>query len=416
MKRLLIVVLVLLLAGCVTIVEPPDVTPTGEPEPSATATDVGTPEPTGSATPTLSSPTITMPPADTATASPTPVPTVLPAENLALCWGFECPWRYQANDASLKVPLAWTAFYGQVPARLDVAELQPRQCDGFKPAVELEGHRTHTVEAMFSARVIQAYRACAAGLYQTVEVKTGYTYLISAMLFNWSTDSPVVDSPSSSYIRSWVGVDPAGGTDYTAASVVWSNEESARDHFAYIDAKVKATGGKLTVFLLSVPNFAVARSDSFWDLVAVMEVGSPVLITPTPIAGSTPSPIIEVTPLGGFPDVGIGVIVYDLLTNVRDCGSLTVWTSPFNPTVSCPRVPTDEGAGEQFTPGDFANVWEWRLDQSGNRWAWFGRLTSVACYQGIAYGKFYPGVETSEYAQLKSSGALPAPVDPCLAK
>ena len=66
--------------------------------PSATST-VSTQELTATATPT---------------GSATPFPTRPPAENLILCWGFECNYKLQQNDGDLKVPLGWMAFWGNV--------------------------------------------------------------------------------------------------------------------------------------------------------------------------------------------------------------------------------------------------------------------------------------------------------------
>lgn len=421
MKRLLLIALLaFILAACgpvVIVVTPtPELaTPTESTltvEASATA-EASSASPGPTATMETSA-TLTPTALSTPTPSPTPAPTIKPADNLLLCWGFECGWRYQADDPNggLKVPLTWTAFWrNSVPQAwgAGIPDSQ-RLCNGFLPAVELQQHPANVKEGAYSARVIEAGRNCPAGLYQQVDAVTpGATYLASAYLWNWSTDNPVVDSPSTSWTRSWIGVDPMGGTDPFAASVAWSAEESARDRFAYLEVKAKAQGTRLTVFLLSIPNYAVARSDSFWDITGLLELAPP----PTATAFATPTPIAAqgIVELGTAvpPPPGLGALKFSVSTNLRDCGSQS-WDADFDPTVSCQLLLTDEGAYNIIPPGSVTQVQQWRRDRYGNIWAWYGSLSAVACYKGAARGDFYPGIGAEQAAGGKD---LPAPVNPC---
>ncbi len=428
--RRLIVLFVLLLSGCITVYV--TATPTGVQNPTndslpARATPTGGPLPTAEATATLAAtpgPTVTIP-----TPTPSPLPTRPPVANELLCRGFECGWQYDSRSAtgSLKVPLAWKAFWSaSVPdACPNGAQNQTndsnqpcswsggipagdRFCGGFMPAVELEFHASHVHEGASSARVIEAGTNCPAGLYQVIDgLSAGSTYILSGFVFNWSTDKPVVDSPSTSYVRSWIGIDPAGGTDPWAASVKWSAEESAQDHFAYLEVKAKAESSKITVFLLSIPNYAVARSDSFWDDLSLLEIAGPqsALIEPT----ATPS-IIEVTPWP-FPDQ-LGTIVYDTVTNLRICDD-ALWAGPFDPT-SCPFSTDGFEVVQTMQPGNKAGVAAWGIDRYGNRWArYLAGQTSVACFKGLPRGKFYPGAQVDRYDGLASTGKLPPAQNPC---
>lgn len=288
MKRLLFLI-ALLLVGCINnyYVTPsptagPSPTPYQDTAPEASLTAVST---SGVATqepgPTITVPTTT--PVPTATPTPTAIPG--PVENLLQCWGFECGWQYDTRHPTggLKVPLGWTAFWQvSVPAKWETSPPSDRFCGGFIPAVETEAHRTHVHEGMFSGRVIEDGDNCPAGLYQTIKATPGASYVFSGYVFNWSTNHAQVDTPSTSYIRSFVGIDPTGGDNWQAASIVWSKEESARDAFAYLEVEARAQGDHITVFLLSIPNFAVARSDSFWDDLSVVQSAGPSIIEVPP--------------------------------------------------------------------------------------------------------------------------------------
>jgi hypothetical protein len=396
-------VLVAFLAGCITQYITATPTTGALPTAEATATFATTSGPSVE-------PTITVP-----TATPSPAPTRPPVANELLCWGFECGWQYDTRHPAggLKVPLAWKAFWsdsvpdswnGGIPAG-------DRFCDGFIPAVELEFHASHVHEGASSARVIEAGTNCPAGMYQVIDgLSESSTYILSGFVFNWSTDKPVVDSPSTSYIRSWIGIDPTGGTDPWAAGVKWSAEESAQDHFAYLEVKAKAEGSSMTVFLLSIPNYAVARSDSFWDDLSLLEIAGPqsALIEPT----ATPT-IIETTPWP-FPDQ-LGTIVYDTITNLRICDD-ALWGTLFDPT-TCPFSEDGFEVVQTMQPGNKAGVVKWGIDRYGNRWArYLAGQTSVACYKSLPRGTFYPGVQVSDYDGLASTGKLPPALNPCEVK
>lgn len=233
-----------------------------------TETSISTSMPTVAATDT---------PAPTETTTPTL--TSIPIPNLLNNPGFEGSANKETAD--LTVPVGWRAW---------------SSCDGVIHS-ELEAHPPHVREGRFAARVWQSYNTCAMGFYQQVNVTSGNDYLLTAYGRSWSTGHPVVGSPSEAEIKMWVGIDPHGGANPSAASIVWSDVKAAMDAYGTFTVVATAHNSVITVVLRSTPDWGLARNDTFWDDLCIREVYP--IATPTQVVG-TPS-IIEVTPLGGTP-------------------------------------------------------------------------------------------------------------------
>lgn len=295
----------LLTNGCTPI---PNFTPT----PGETQTVEVTVEPAETPTPPeCVCPTVVCAPTPTATLMPTPgtpAPTPTPLPDLLLNSGFE-GGTYQASP-ELFVPAGWKAW---------------SSCEPGAVHSELEAHPPHVHGGRFAARVWQAFSTCEMGLYQRVDALPGATYQLEGYGFSWSTSNPVVGTPSEAWIKMWIGIDPLGGTDPQAASVVWSEENAARDIYGDFLVTVQARHTRLTVFLRSKPDWGLARNDTFWDDLALYEVELPAADA-TPIPTATPN-ILEVTPIGGEPVLAAGDKMEDVrgtytpkgVMNVRVC-------------------------------------------------------------------------------------------------
>lgn len=270
-----LVVMLLVVIACdgVTVVG------TETPEGTTAPAETETPE----ECPVCVCPTSTEPPtaSPTATVTPgTPEPTPIPLPNLLLNAGFESG-TYQASP-DLFVPLGWKAW---------------SSCPAGDVHSELESHPPHVHGGTYAARVWQSFKTCQMGLYQKVDALPGATYQLMGYGFSWSTSNPVVDTPSEAYVKAWVGIDPLGGIDPFAVSVVWSDENAARDVYGEFQVTAMAQHTRITVFLRSKPDWGLARSDTFWDDLALYEAALPPAdATPWPTV--TPA-IMEVTPLGG---------------------------------------------------------------------------------------------------------------------
>ena len=68
-------------------------------------------------------------------------------------------------------------------------------------------------------------------------------------------------------MQAWIGIDPTGGTDMYASSVVWSNPIDSRGYgtFVPLAVTVKVEGSKVTLFCRALSKWAVDWNDAFWS-------------------------------------------------------------------------------------------------------------------------------------------------------
>lgn len=84
-------------------------------------------------------------------------------------------------------------------------------------------------------------------LYQTVAAQPGRDYTFSGSLvsfFQGTSGPPVHDK-----IFKTLGIDPTGGHDYGAATVVWGERDGRDNEWRYPTLKVKAQAEAITVFI-----------------------------------------------------------------------------------------------------------------------------------------------------------------------
>jgi LysM repeat protein len=177
------------------------------------------------------------------------------------------------------VPNGWTPWFH---------EKNEGHCDTepsdawFKPNFEEEMHPTHVHGGISSARMWVGYHVMDGGLYQTVAATAGSTYQFSAYANQWTTNDPIVDTPSDGNTTFQVGIDPAGGT--SPAGAKWSGGSSTMDTFVQESASAVATGASITVFLRSTSSYCVARNDVFFDDASLAATAT----GPAPTSASNP--------------------------------------------------------------------------------------------------------------------------------
>ena len=88
-------------------------------------------------------------------------------------------------------------------------------------------------------------------VYQQVAVTPGTSYSLSAWMVSFcgGTSNPS-DCPSGYYIAKMFGVDPSGGTDPNAASVIWTEDRQNfnRARWVNLDLVATAQSSTMTVF------------------------------------------------------------------------------------------------------------------------------------------------------------------------
>lgn len=147
---------------------------------------------------------------------------------------------------------------------------------------EGEQHPTHFDPSAvnWAARFYTGYEALDGGLSQIITVVPGQTYKLTAEVFKWCTQEPVVDTPSQGVTVSVIGLDPMGGSDPFAPSVIWSFTNNMMDKLFMHDVVAQAVGDKMTVYLRGWAPDPFARNDFFWSDLKLYRVGE---VTPAPV-------------------------------------------------------------------------------------------------------------------------------------
>jgi hypothetical protein len=121
-----------------------------------------------------------------------------------------------------------------------------------------------------------------AGFYQQVNVTAGTTYCFDIWGHSWSAadDDDAYSGPEDGILAQKVGIDPAGGTDWQSAGVIWGEARVQYDVYGRFAVTATAEAEQMTLFVYSQPAFAVKHNDVFWDDAALREVFPPVVIGP----------------------------------------------------------------------------------------------------------------------------------------
>ncbi|NJR12700.1 hypothetical protein HC776_02200, partial [bacterium] len=131
------------------------------------------------------------------------------------------------------------------------------------------------------------------GLYQQVSVTPGAELRFSIYGYVWSSkfdDVNVSDEPGDVALR--VGIDPTGGTDPFAASVIYTDAQIFYDAFRQYTVTATAQASTVTVFIRSTIGEPVQGSYIYLDD-AVLEVTS----GPNPsVSTDTPAPATSTAP------------------------------------------------------------------------------------------------------------------------
>ena len=172
--------------------------------------------------------------------------------------------------------------------------------------------KVQVLDGEVSWNVKQGYTAFTAAGYQRVSGLTaGEAVRLTA--YGWvytcndlGTSCIIADPP---YRRSdtaagaslKVGIDPNGGTDPLAASVVWSGAAAPYDQWAELSVTASAAGDSVTAFLYMTQAAGLAINNVYWDKVSLVRTQGGA----APAAGPAPAEVPFVTPQGVRPDGSI---------------------------------------------------------------------------------------------------------------
>lgn len=137
----------------------------------------------------------------------------------------------------------------------------------------------------FAQKWFTTYSTHNGGIFQRVSVPAGSLATFSAWAQAWSSEDPDPGSavkPGNYKVS--VGIDPTGGTDGLAPTVVWSEEVVQYNTWLHLQVQAKAQADAVTVFLRGRPEYRTRFNDSYWDDACLT------IVRPTPRATNTPRP------------------------------------------------------------------------------------------------------------------------------
>lgn len=236
-----------------------------------------------------------------------------PEVNLLVNGDFEAgageAWPFQDGIPEVQVAPGWRAFYLDLPPAY--AQV-PSNCEADKPGCYWRRPEFRGMSAAeFAYRIrggflSQKYFTFGgqheAGLLQQVGgIQPGARLRFSVYMQTWSClpqeawnkcpTAPYSNQPAPMHTR--VGIDPTGGTDPWATTVVWSPEMDAYDAWTLFQVEADAQADKVTVFTYSRADWTDSwfrlNNDVYIDDASLVAVSPPPTATRPPAPTSTPT-------------------------------------------------------------------------------------------------------------------------------
>lgn len=222
------------------------------------------------------------------------------------CWIFPVGAApYKAEVGNVFTPAGWTTWFRHKPGEWD----QPEVRDAWKA---VDPNRVHSGEK--GILLFTFFRKHDAGFLQQVSVAPGTRLRLTAWAhawsnqplegYEWCTDHgrcscgvgkeaafilegeapPLNNDPWNDAIGNftfWVGIDPYGGLDPFAETVVWGRGAHIYNTYAQVPAvEAVAQSDQVTVFLRSRTMWAFKHNDAYWDDVELTVVEEGPVVTP----------------------------------------------------------------------------------------------------------------------------------------
>ncbi|HHS96507.1 MAG TPA: LysM peptidoglycan-binding domain-containing protein [Chloroflexi bacterium] len=231
-------------------------------------------------------------------------------------------WPFQDGIPEVQVAPGWRAFWLDDPPPYvapppDYCHGDPRCAWGrpeFRGTAAYEyPNRVHS--GQFSQKYFSYNRQHEAGLYQQVSgIQPGTRLRFSVWIQTWSCmpksseEWNVCPAGDRSYnpapMHIWVGIDPTGGTNWAASTVVRSPEREAYDEWTLFEVEATAESDTVTVFIHTRADWydQIPRinNDVYIDDASLVPVTPPTSTPPppppTPTPGPSPTPRATPTP------------------------------------------------------------------------------------------------------------------------
>jgi LysM repeat protein len=203
-------------------------------------------------------------------------------EELLQNGGFEGTYVAVGGDPNLTVAPNWQPWNLPPPPEADSSAIN--QTPDYQAAPE------NRVRSGNAAQFYQTFFATHdGGVFQRVPVNPGAELTFSAYVYVWS--SATFEDPDESVqpqdVDVMVGIDPLGGQDGSAESIVWSDPARYYDEYRELTVSATSQSTAVTVYIRSVPQGSVGVNYIYADDASLIQTSQ----------GPTPTP--ETTDDGG---------------------------------------------------------------------------------------------------------------------
>lgn len=268
-------------------------------------------------------------------------------ENLLLNPGFEGEYSAWSGIPQIQMPAGWTPWWADSSG--DDPEWANHRPE-WKPA-EGQFYPNRVVSGARALQWFKSYATFWAGAYQQVTVPENSQLRFSAHGQAWSCDDwnfcKDASSHNPSNMRMRIGIDPTGGTNPWASTVVWSAFGNPVDGWAYFEVVANAQGSTITAFLYANPDWPKQNQDVYFDdavLVVVGEAPPPTAPAAAPTtAGPTPLPALPFVTATPRPDGSVVHVVQQ---------DDTLWLIAANYDVTLDHLRATNNIGQFIHEGD----------------------------------------------------------------
>lgn len=210
--------------------------------------------------------------------------------NLLQNGGFEGNYVAIGGDPSLQVAPSWQPWSVPPPQGSDSSAINLRP--DYQPA---------PANRIRSGSAAQEYNTFFAthdgGVFQRVPVSQGAELTFSVFVYVWSsaTFANPDESAQPQDVDVQIGIDPLGGQDGTASSIIWSDAARFYDEYRQLSVGATAQATAVTVFIRSTPKGAIGVNNIYVDDASLVQTGSGSLPEPTQEVGDPTQEVSEPT-------------------------------------------------------------------------------------------------------------------------
>lgn len=238
--------------------------------------------------------------------------------NLLINGGFESPYAKQCCHTSpefppntlideVQVAHGWSGWWVEpdsaphLPSRCDIPN-PPNPCYAFhRPEWREAAPYSNRIHSGGNAqKYFTFYSVHQSGMFQRVTgITPGQRLRFTIYMQGWATDSNDLTSSGQLSMNMKVGIDPTGGTNPFAATVVWGQTYDTYDVWGEYSVEAVAIGDAVTVFTHSYPVYPLQHNDIYLDDASLIVVAAAQPTAPprtgTPRSTNTPTRVPTTT-------------------------------------------------------------------------------------------------------------------------